>query len=133
MKTSTLFFVPVLVFCASTLSANELDDCMKTGSMPEVQQCMEKAQAKVQEEYEAVFNMTEKNVKEFDAIVKNNNAGLKALVSANSAFRHYQEHQCQFERTMMEPGSGAGNVYRQCMIDLYKSQIKLLKKFQPEK
>ena len=132
MKLRTLISLSLIAFCVSAVSANELDSCSKVGPMTTVQQCMEEALVQAKNEYEAVFEMTEKNVKEFDAIVKNDHAGLKALVSANSAFRYYQEQQCQFERTMMEPGTGAGNVYRQCMIDLYKVQTQQLKRFHPE-
>lgn len=132
MKAQNLITITLMALCVSTVSANELESCSKLGPTTTVQQCMEEALVQAKNEYEAVFDITEKNVKEFDALVKNNHAGLKALVSANSAFRYYQEQQCRFERTMMEPGSGAGNIYRQCMIDLYKAQTKQLKRFHPE-
>lgn len=93
MKAQNLITITLMALCVSTVSANELESCSKLGPTTTAQQCMEEALVQAKNEYEAVFDITEKNVKEFDALVKNNHAGLKALVSANSAFRYYQEQQ----------------------------------------
>ena len=113
-----LMCVPV----SQASAADALAECYKRADTTiQVQACLKKELAVVQKYHDEVLERVMDSARELDRVQRKKTA-VKALTAANKSFEAYLDGQCGWVQASYGSGSGAGNAYLACRINLIRQR-----------
>lgn len=111
----------------SDTQAGALNECYKAiGDQPRtaLQPCLERKAREATSQMKIAYKKLEAQTKEIDSSATAK--ALTSLLASQKAFEKFKEAQCQWEGDSMLGGSGSGDIFSSCKVDLMRWRTKQL-------
>jgi uncharacterized membrane protein/uncharacterized protein YecT (DUF1311 family) len=94
----------------------------------EVGPCLERKLAEAQQELERAQERCLVRMRDLDAVTSSDTGAERAFLGAQEAFLAFREGNCRWRSAELASGTGAGDVYRACLVDATRRRTEELLK-----